>query len=94
MPIRDYKCTACGEILRNTFTEKPPCPSCAGEMKIWFGEWSCGTMEALGPGSDKEYQILKDRFKYRNKRIMEMPEKAQEGFKRIIDSTNGKRYMP
>lgn len=96
MPIHDYYCKRCSNSDSPYFVYDTPnhpgtCPNCGEELIIYLGNFSFG----IKPSSEvMEYRTKKARFEKRNKRIMNMTPKQQEGFKRIIDSTGGKRYIP
>lgn len=95
MPIRDYQCKNCGFELLNqleSITQPIPehiCPDCDTKLTVLFGTFSIG-----GCSETKEYREKRDRFRRRNKRLEAMPEKQQDGFKKLIDKTGGKRYLP
>ena len=105
MPLYDYECPKCGNIQENVLQkfDDPPLV-CDHSFEGIPGEGEPATMNRLiGQVSfrqvgkdwpDVEHKKLKERFEKRNKRIEKMSPQQQEAFKRIIDSTGGKRYIP
>lgn len=101
MPIRSYQCLKCKDtdtpqvledILEWGFNlREHECPVCGEIMTIMVGNTTFSTRPT---GDTLKERQKKERFKKRNKRLEAMTPKQQEGFKRIIDRTGGKRYMP
>ena len=100
MPIRDYYCPTCIKsdnpqlklgVLEFGFEfGKHSCEVCGTLMKITIANCRC----AIKPSSETvKYTEKKERLEKRNRRLENMTPKQQDGFKKIIDSTGGKRYM-
>lgn len=107
MPIYDFRCPNCGheeyDVHLPKFPEKssgqrPMCQHgdpdhpAPAEMEILIGQSSFELRGKDWP--DKDSKELKERFRRRNKRIEAMQSWQQEAFKKIIDQTGGKRYIP
>ena len=94
MPIRDYRCPECGFELINLIepiSQLPihVCHDCGTDMCQKIGQ-----IAPIPPTGDTlKYIQKKERFKKRNARIEQMTPKQQDGFKKLIDSTGGKRYL-
>lgn len=103
MPLYEYQCQHCGYELDDVMQGfNDPDPICPGNVEEVVHEpcpmqkqMSRTTFKCLGKDwPDVESKKLKDRFVKRNKRIEKLPIDQQEGLKKVIDKTGGKRYIP